>query len=140
MTDILVTSAHIGLADPAKAVVRSYIAAEAITKGNAVYITTAGKAGKATANTSGKKQFRGIALNTVGIGGAVDVLHDGEVEGFDVAALNGDALIYLSNTAGLLATAAGSTTVAAARVTVLTDEPTLTKILRVFTRWEADWS
>jgi hypothetical protein len=140
MTDITVTAAQVAALDPLKAVIRSYIAAVAITKGQAVYFTTAGKVGVADANDSGKEQFRGIALNTVAAGDAVDVLHEGEVGGFSVSALNGDALVYLSNTAGKLATAAGTMEVHAGRVVVLTDGPTLTKVVRVFTQWEANWS
>ena len=139
MADIVVTAARVGLIDPLKADVRSYIAAEAITKGQAVYLTTAGKAGVADANAAGKLQFRGIALNTVGAGQAVDVCHEGELYGFAVSALNADAILYLSNTAGALSDAAGATSVAAARVVALTDKGA-TKIIRVFTRWSADWA
>lgn len=140
MTDITVTAAQVAALDPQKAIIEKYIASVAITKGQAVYLTTAGKAALADANGSGTLQFRGIALNTVGAGDAVDVLHEGVVSGFGVSGMNGDAIAYLSNTAGALGTAAGSTSVACGRVVVLTDSPTLTKALRIFTRWSADWS
>lgn len=142
MTAIAVTPAQVALVHPKKTSqnIRSYIASVAITKGQAVYITTTGKAALCDANGSGTKQFRGIALKSVDAGSAVDVLHDGELYGFGVSALNVDALIYASNTPGGLDTAAGSTTIAAGRVVALTDSPTLTKVLRVFTRWEADWT
>ena len=140
MADITVTAAQVALLDPQKSVIEKYIASVAITKGQAVYLTTAGKAALADGNGSGTKQFRGIALNTVGAGDAVDVLHEGVVAGFTVSGMNGDAIAYLSNTAGALSTTAGSTSVACGRVVVLTDGPTLTKALRIFTRWSADWS
>lgn len=140
MTDIVVTAAQVGMIFPMKAEVRSYIAYVAITKGQAVYIRTDGKVAVADADGSGTLQFRGIALNTVGAGDAVDVIHDGELYGFTVAGLNADSMVYLSNTAGALATAAGSTSVVCGRVVCLTDTPTMTKVLRVFTRWSADWA
>jgi len=138
MTDIVVTAAKVGLLDPMKADVRSYIAAVTITKGQAVYILAAGTVGVADANDSGKEQFRGIALNGGGAGQAIDVLHAGEVAGFTVTG-NANALLYLSNTAGALADAAGSMTVRVGRIVCLTDKDA-TKIVRVFTQWEADWA
>ncbi len=139
MADIAVTAAQVGLVDPAKATVRSYIAAATITKGQAVYITTAGKVGVADANDAGKQQFRGIALNGGGAGQAIDVVHEGEVYGFDLSGVNPDVLVYLSDTAGALADGVGTMTVAAGRVECLADKD-LTKVLRVFTQWEANWS
>jgi len=139
MADITVTAAEVSLLDPIKAEIGTYIAGVAITKGQAVAFDTSGKVQVADANGS-YKQFRGIALQTVDAGRAVEVVHHGKVSGFTVSSLNGDVLVYLSNTAGKLADAAGSTSVACARVSVLTDAPTLTKVLQVFTQWEADWS
>ena len=136
----LSTAGHVALADPIKTFIKSYVAAVAITAGQEVYILTTGKVGLADANDAGKIQARGIALQTVGAGFAVDVLHDGDLDGFDVASLNVDALLYLSNTPGGLDTAAGSTSVAVARVTVKTDKPTYTKCIHVFTKWDADWA
>ena len=138
MGDITVTAALVGLVDPQKAVVRSYIAYETITKGQAVYITTSGTVGVADANDSGMEQFRGIALNGAGAGQAVDVCHEGELYGFTLAG-NADSLVYLSNTVGALATAAGAMTVGCGRVECLADK-SLTKVLRVTTHWKADWA
>lgn len=138
MTAIAVTAAQVGLVDPEKATVRSYIATETITKGQAVYILTTGKVGVADANASGKQQFRGIALNGGGAGQAIDVCHDGEVYGFTLSG-NADTLAYLSDTAGELADSAGTMTVRVGRVVCLTDK-SLTKVLRVFTQWNADWA
>lgn len=140
MTALTVTAAQVGVIDPTKSTIKSYMTVAAITRGQAVYQTTAGLAGVADANGSGTKQFRGIALKTVGAGEPVDVLEDGEVFGFDLSGLDYDALVYLSDTAGSLDTAAGTVSVACGRVNALTDTPTLTKVLRVFVRREADWS
>jgi len=111
------------------------IAAEAITAGQAVYQTTAGKAGVADVGVAGKQQFRGIALKTVGAGQSVPVLKRGHIEGFAVSTLNGDDVAYLSNVAGGLRTTAATLTVQAGRVTCLPDG-NLTKVLYI----EADWS
>jgi len=141
MTDIVVTAAQVGLVNPLKADVKSYVAGATITKGQAVYLTTAGLTGVADANDAGKQQFRGIALNGGGAGQAIDVLHDGECYGFTISGLNVGALVYLSATAGALADAAADApgyTVVAGRVSVLADKDK-TKVLRIQTNWLADW-
>jgi len=84
--------------------------------------------------------LRGIALQSVGAGSAVEVLHQGEINGFGVSALNGDAFVYLSDTAGVLADAAGTMTVPCGRVLALTNGSLMTKVLRVFVQWEAQWA
>lgn len=139
MAAIVVTAAQVGVIDPIKATIKSYIANAAITKGQACYITTAGKADLCDGNGSGTKQFRGIALNNVPAGQAVDLLQDGELYGFTLAG-NVDALVYVGDTAGELADSAGTVTIVCGRVSVLTNYPTLTKVLRVFVQWEADWA
>lgn len=121
MADIALTAAKISLVfDPnmAGTIVRSYIAGVAISAGQTIYVTSAGVAGVCDANDSGKEQFRGIALETVGAGQAVDVCQEGLLEGFTIAGLAYDALVYQGDTAGALADAASSTkTVKAGRVT-----------------------
>lgn len=140
MTAIVVTAANVGVIDPTKSVIKSYMAGATITKGQAVYLATTGLAGVADGNGSGTKQFRGVALAGVSAGESVDVLEDGELYGYTLAALDYDVPVYLSDTAGAFDTAAGTVTVVCGRVAPLTDHPTLTKVLRVFTRREADWS
>jgi hypothetical protein len=138
MSDITVTAAQVSMVKPHEAVIKDYIAGVAITKGQAVYVTTAGKLGVADANDAGKEQCRGIALNSAGAGQAVSVLQSGEVAGFAITGLNVDALVYLSDTAGALADAAGTKTVPVGRVSCMADKD-LTKVLRVFTSWMANW-
>ena len=138
MTTVAVVAAKVALIDPIKAVTRSYIASVAITKGQAVYITTAGKVALADSDSSGTRQFRDIALDTVGAGQAVEVLHDGEIAGFTVSGLNCDSLVYVGTVAGAIITGTGGA--AAGRVVSMTDGPNATKVLRVFTRWESDWA
>ncbi len=114
------------------------ICVEAITKGQAVYQTSAGLAGVADANAGGKQQFRGIALSGGGIGQAIDVCIEGELYGFTLAG-NHDSLAYLSDTAGALADAAGTMTVNAGRVWAVPDNPA-TKVLRILADEVTDWS
>lgn len=139
MTAIVVTAAQIGVVDPHKSHIKSYIAAAAITRGQAVYVDSAGKVNLCDGNGSGTKQFRGIALKTVAAGEATDVLQEGELYGYTLAGAY-DSLVYVGDVAGELADAAGSTAIVVGRVSVLTNYPTLTKVLRVSIRWDADWA
>ena len=139
MADITVTAAQVALCFPDKSERVDMIAVEAITAGQAVYQDTNGKAGVADANAAGKQQFRGIALNAAGAGQAVSVLVRGHAYGLTVSGMNGDALAYLSDTAGALGTTNGTMTVNCGRVTCLTDG-NLTKVLYVCADWLRTWS
>lgn len=139
MADLTVTAAQVAPVDPLKADIRSYIAAETITKGQAVYILTNGKVGVADANAAGKQQCRGVALNGGGSGQAIDVLHQGDCYGFTVSGLNAMAFAYLSDTAGALADAAGTMEVRVGRVRCLADKDA-TKVLYVFPYWHTNWA
>ena len=118
--------------------IRNRIAAEAITAGQVVYYTTAGKAGVADATSAGKEQARGIALRTVATGDPVNILEEGEVSGFTITQ-NCDTICYL-DTAGLVADVAnGTKTVAIGRIFALTDTPNATKYIYFFTRYSVNW-
>ena len=115
-----------------------------LTAGQAFYVdATTGTALPTTSLTSGKYQFRGIALETIGAGQAFDGIGEGYVGGFDVSALAYDALVYLSDTAGLLATAAGTNTVCVGRVCPMSDRDPATslpsKVLYVRSNQNANW-
>lgn len=139
MTAVSYTAAQIGIVDPQKSRVKSYIAGATITKGQPVYIVpSTGKVDLADANGSGTKQFRGIALNGGGAGQAIDVLEDGEVYGFSLSG-NYDSLVYVADSVGTYADAAGTVTVPVGRVVPLSDG-SLTKVLRVFVKRDADWA
>jgi len=139
MAAVTVTAAKVGLVFPQDAKVRSYIAGETITKGQSVYIdASAGTAKLCDANGSGTLQFRGIALNSAAAGQAVDVCEEGLLYGFTLSG-NYDSLIYQGDTAGVLDTSAGTTTIAVGRVAPLADKGK-TKVLWVFSRPSADWS
>lgn len=134
MSAIAVTTAKV--AGNISTLTRSYKAAEAITAGQAVYKLAAGTVGVADANGSGKQQFRGIALETAGSGEAVLVGFFGPIEGFTLAG-DVDTLVYLSDTAGGLDTAAGTMTVPVGRVEMRDDG---TKFLFTDVNWLAQWS
>lgn len=135
MADIAVTATRVAAVHPQRATIYDFEAAEAITAGQAVYVLTTGKVGVADANAAGKQQFRGIALNSAPAGGGVSVLKSGYIWGFTVSALNGDALVYLSDTAGALADAAGTMSVSVGRVVAIPEVGGPVKALHV----EADW-
>jgi hypothetical protein len=134
MTAIALTVANIARNMDTKT--RSYIAAETITAGQAVYKLAAGTVGVADANASGKKQYRGIAINGGAAGVPIMVAYFGSVDGFTLTG-DVDTLIYLSDTAGGLDTAAGSTTVPVGRVDMRDDG---TKFLFTDVNWLADWA
>jgi hypothetical protein len=129
MSDITVTAAKVGATFPQSALIRDYVATETITAGQAVYLLTTGKIGVADANAAGKQKAFGLALNGGGAGQAISVIHRGEVEGFTLAG-NAGALVYLSDTVGALADAAGTLAVEVGRIRCLSDA-NLTKVLFV---------
>ena len=137
---MVLVAAQVGLVDPLKATVKSYIAGVTITKGQAVYIIAAsGKLGLCTAAAANQAaQFRGIALNGGGAGQAIDVLEDGEVYGF-TAAGSYDAYIYVDDAAGSLSETNGTVHVHIGRIAPLSNAA-LTKVLRIFTPRHTDWS
>ena len=139
MADLTIGSNGISLVHSDEAEIFDMKAAEAITAGQPVYITTAGKAGVADANAAGKQQFRGIALKGVAAGEIVPVLKCGFLSGYDLSGVAYNGLVYLSDTAGKLADAAGTMTVNCGRVFQKTD-PDLTKILYVEADWLRAWS
>lgn len=129
MADLVVVAAEVGLADASKAQTVSMIAAAAITAGQVVYMDANGKADLADASAAGTAGARGIALRTVAAGEALTVVAEGEVEGFTIAQAY-DAPIYLSDTAGALADAAGTVSVLCGNVSAATNKD-LTKLLYV---------
>lgn len=142
MAAVTYTAAQIAPVDPAKCDIRTYIANEAITKGQPVYFVaaSAGRVALADANAAGLQQFRGVALNAASAGQAVDVLHEGACYGFNLAGINADGFVYLADAVGTYDDAAGAMTVPVGRVVGLTNGPTYTKVLQIFTQWEAQWA
>ena len=93
----------------------------------------------ADANAANLQQCRGIALNAAGAGEPVDVLKRGHVYGYTLTNQSHDDPIFLSDTAGALADAAGTLEVPVGLVAPMADKD-LTKVLYVDARWGADWA
>ncbi len=128
MTAVALVAGKVAPIFPLEAKIRSRIAAESLTAGQAVYINSNGKVAKSNGGAAGTAKFRGVALESVGAGQAVSVMFEGEIGGFTVSGLAYDAVVYLSDTAGAFDTAAGTVSVVAARVVPMSDKD-LTKVL-----------
>jgi hypothetical protein len=97
---VTVTAAQIAVVFPEKAEIYDFIAAETITAGAVVYMTTAGKAGLADGDATSTTVATGVALNGGGAGQAISVLKRGHLAGVAVSGLAYGAPIYFSGTAG----------------------------------------
>ncbi len=131
MADIARDKSKIAPVWPENTEIRTYIAAANIEAGQPVYITSAGKVDLSDANGAGTAAFRGIALETVSAGQPVSVLRRGELYGYGLSSVAFDAPLYVSNTAGELADAAGGTSLLVGHVQPLADAKTINKILFV---------
>lgn len=123
--EIALTAAQVGLVDPLKATVKSYIAGATITKGQVVALATDGTIDPADASAGGGYLFEqvvGVALNGGGAGQAIDVVRKGEIYGFTVSGMDSGDLVYVSDTAGSLSTVAGTVTVIVGRIAPLADK------------------
>lgn len=138
MADIAVTASLVGRLDPQKDEVISMIAAAALTAGQLVYQDTAGKAAVADGSAAGTAQVRGVALTGAGAGQAVTVLRRGGVSGFTISQAY-DARVYLSDTAGAAADAAGTVPAVIGRVFGSTDKD-VTKYIYVDIDNTSQWS
>ncbi len=140
MADLTRTADSVALIYPDRAVTFPVKLTETVTRGQAGYIVaTTGKVGIADANGSGKQQFRGLFLEPGASGQGVSLLKEGHVSGFDLSDLNYDALVYLSDTAGELADAAGTLPVIVGRVVAMTDDAR-TKALYICADWLRSWA
>jgi hypothetical protein len=139
MANITVTTANVRPLFTDKCIIKPRTTAEAVTAGQTAYYTSSGTAGLAGAASAGKHQTAGIFLDTKGSGETARVLEEGWVTGFALASQAYDAPLYQSDTAGALADAAGSATVAVGRVDFLNDNAK-TKCVRVCHRPATAWS
>lgn len=137
MADITVTAANVSRVFPQQDEIISVKLAEAVTAGQTAYQLTAGTFGLSDANAAGKQQFRGVFLAAGAAGEVVPVLKKGYLNGFGVSSLNGDAVLYQSDTAGAFADAAGTMTVVCGRVFTMTDG---TKIAYIDAQWSQIWA
>jgi len=123
MADLATVAGRVAPIDDDLCHIRTYIAGEAITAPAAVYLDPAtGRVFNTVCSNAAKQQFRGIALETVGPGQAVDVQYEGPLSGFDVSGSSYDAPLYLSDNAGKVAdTASVTKPIIVGRVLPLTD-------------------
>lgn len=139
MADLTRTPAKVAPVRPQDSEIRTFVALVDIDYGQSFYVDpTTGKAGLCDCNASGHEQFRGIALTKAKAGQAFDGLMEGEVSGFDLSGVNYDAIVYASDTAGELATAAGTKTVQVGRVLPQSDSAG-TKVLYVDADMRRNW-
>lgn len=139
MADIVVTAAKFGLVDPDSSTLFDGIATETVTKGQPVYQTTSGKFGVADANVANKQQVRGIAIQDAAAGQGITMLVKGPASGFTLTSQSYDDPVFLSDTAGSLADAAGTLEVPVGVVAAMADKD-LTKIIYIDIRWGADYA
>lgn len=91
-------------------------AAEAISAGSAVRLdTTAGTFTNSNGTTAPEARIYGIATRTVAAGEAVTAIRKGVMDGYTLAGAY-DSAVYLSDTDGRLADAAGTVSTAVGRV------------------------
>lgn len=96
---------------------------EAITAGMAVRInTTTGKFTKANGSSAAEARIYGIATKTVASGMPVTAIRKGVMDGWDLSGQAYDAAIYLSDTDGRIADAAGTVSTVVGRVIPGTSE------------------
>lgn len=124
---------------PEQAEIYPVRANETVANGQAGYLASTGKYGLADANASGKQQFRGIFIEAAGANQGTSLLKRGHVGGYDLSGLAYDAPVYLSDTAGALADAAGTMTVPVGRVVPMSDTDA-TKVLYVEAAVTTTWS
>lgn len=134
MSAITVTAAQVAELYPFKEIY-SLEAAEAITKGQAVYVNSNGKAALADASAAGTLNLVAIALNSVGAGQPVSVLKAGFVAGATLTGLAYGDPVYVSDTAGGLDTAAGTVSKVIGRVAPVNQSGSIQKALYIQSDW-----
>lgn len=109
-------------------------AAEAITKGQRCrFDTTTGKITPGNASSAAEATRGGIALHSATAGETLTVLNQGLVDvGDALVALAWGALVYLSNTDGAFADAAGTVSVIAGQVVPSWGNTTADKLLWLY--------
>lgn len=137
MSDIVMTAAEVGIADPGEAVTKDFDGDSTTTVGKWVYVVAAtGKVALADANVA-TPVYQCIGVVTSKRGNTVTVCKRGHVYGFTLAGDYGTP-VFLSDTVGAIADAAsGTKTVPVGRVMPIPDGSTRTKCLYVDIPWAA---
>lgn len=132
MADLTFTSGKVRNASPVnQSIVNDYIAAVAVTEGQALYMNSSGKAALADASAAGTAVCVGIALNDAAINQAVATLYQGWLEGFTLTSLAYGALVNVSDTAGDLDSGGAPTVAAPVGRVMPTSESVPSKLLYI---------
>lgn len=133
MADLTVTAAQVSVIDPENSVILSGVLAATVTAGQTVYQDTSGTWGVGDGSAAGTTKNAGIALEGGGAGQGISILKSGLVAGFTISQAYG-AIVYLSDTAGALADAAGTVSKVMGYVVGLSDS-SYTKALYIDAVW-----
>jgi hypothetical protein len=103
MATLTATAAQVSPVNETQCEMPTYVAAVALTAGQAVYVNSSGKVDLARANAVGTSKCAGVALRTVGANQAIEVLQRGSMAGLDLSGVAYGGVVYLSSaTAGAL--------------------------------------
>ena len=141
MADLAITVANISVIKPEDAEIVQVVVAETVTAGQPLWIDSNGKGQLADANAAGERQARSLTLEAGLTNQSISCLKRGYVEGFTLSSQAFDDPIFLSDTVGVLADAAGTVTVPVGLVgSIAKDSSTISKILYLDFRWGADFT
>lgn len=132
MADLaLLANANVGAVYKRTAVIRSCLAGEAIAEGDLVVYNSSDKVVKADASVAGTAEAIGVALDAVGTDQVTSVIFNGEVAGFDLSSIDAGTVLFVSDTAGKIADAAGTVSKRVGKVTVVTEHGNPRRVARV---------
>lgn len=141
MADLAITAAQIAIVNIDDCAKFKGVVAETVTAGQPVFLDSNGKYQLADANAAGEQQLRGLTLEAGVDGQTISILREGLVYGFTLTSQSYDDPIFLSDTVGVLADAAGTLSVSAGIVSQHTkDVATIEKVLYFRARWGADYA
>lgn len=141
MANLAITVAKIAVIKPEDAEVVQIIAAETVTAGQPLFFDSNGKGALADANAAGEQQARCLSLEAGVAGQSISALKQGYVEGFTLTDQSFDDPIFVSDTVGVLADAAGTLEVPVGLVVpIAKDSSTISKVLYLRFRWGADYA
>lgn len=141
MADLAITAANISVIKPEDAEIVQVIVAETVTAGQPLFFDSNGKGQLADANAAGEQQARCLTLEGGVANQSLSCLKQGFVEGFTLTDQSFDDPIFLSDSVGVLADAAGTLEVPVGLVApIAKDSATISKILYLRFRWGADYA
>lgn len=141
MADLAITVAKISPVKPEDAEIIQVVVAETVTAGQPLFQDSNGKGQLADANAAGERQARYLTLEAGVANQSISCLKKGYVEGFTLTSQSFDDPIFLSDTVGVLADAAGTVTVPVGLVaSIAKDSATISKVLYLEFRWREDYT